>query len=182
MNFVFTIKLKSLTLRRSTEKTQMNISICLRISAQSVHTIGRFAKWRSKENFEDIPVHNYKATPAWTAILDVTLRETLVVFQNKLKRCDMLRNTYNFSSNNDFGFNSFIFLWSYPNIFRISCAISNLTSQKNQIMILMACCSIAFNTSRENKFQSKTNQKKLKYLAAIYWILSKTEFLESVKA
>lgn len=94
VNFVFTIKLKSLTLRRSTEKTQMNISICLRISAQSVYTIGRFAKWRSKENFEDIPVHNYKATPAWTAILDVTLRETLVVFQNKLKRCDMLRNTY----------------------------------------------------------------------------------------
>ena len=44
VNFVFTIKLKSLTLRRSTEKTQMNISICLRISAQSVHTIGRFAK------------------------------------------------------------------------------------------------------------------------------------------
>ena len=108
VNFAFTIKLKkSLTLRRSTEKTQMNISICLRISARSVHTIGRFAKWRSQQNFEDIPVHNYKATPAWTAILDVTMRETLVVFQNKLKRCDMLRNTYNFSSNNDFGFNSF---------------------------------------------------------------------------
>ena len=49
-------------------------------------------------------------------------------------------------------------------------------------MILMACCFIAFNTSRENKFQSKKNQKKLKYLAAIYWILSKTELLESVKA
>ena len=42
LNFSFTIKFKkSLTLRRSTENTQMNISICLRISARSVHTIGR---------------------------------------------------------------------------------------------------------------------------------------------
>lgn len=109
LNFSFTIKFKkSLTLRRSTENTQMNISICLRISARSVHTIGRFAKWRSRQNFKDIFVQNYKATPARTAILDVTMKETMVVLQNKLlKRCDMLRNTWNFSSNNDFGFNSF---------------------------------------------------------------------------
>ena len=62
----------------------MNISICLRISAGSVHTIGCFAKWRSRKNFKDIFVQNYKATPARTAILDVTMKETMVVLQNKI--------------------------------------------------------------------------------------------------
>ena len=85
LNFSFTIKFKkSLTLRRSTENTQMNISICLRISARSVHTIGRFARWRSRQKYKDILVQNYKATPARTAILDVTMKETLVVLQNKI--------------------------------------------------------------------------------------------------
>ena len=65
------------------ENTQMNVSICLRISARSVHTIGRFAKRRSRQNFKDIFVQNYKATPARTAILDVTMKETMVVLQNK---------------------------------------------------------------------------------------------------
>ena len=98
LNFSFTIKFKkSLTLRRSTENTQMNISICLRISTRSVHTIGRFARWRSRQKFKDILVQNYKATPARTAILDVTMKETLVVLQNKI--IETLWHTYNFSSN-----------------------------------------------------------------------------------
>lgn len=85
LNFSFTIKSKkSLTLRRSTENTQMNISICLRISARSVHTIGRFARWRSRQKFKDILVQNYKATPTRTVILDVTMKEILVVLQNKI--------------------------------------------------------------------------------------------------
>lgn len=92
LNFSFTIKFKkSLTLRRSTENTQMNISI-----------------YDQDRNLKIFLYKIIKRHQLGLQFLMLLWKKPWLYFKIKLlKRCDMLRNTYNFSSNNDFGFNSF---------------------------------------------------------------------------